>query len=175
LSKTFDVPYRTLISRSYRERWNVAGIKHGLPRRTKEQQSQLEQVARETHAMLPEFAREIHANFTQVLLRVSRSYKDCSIDSLKKDSRQVLQFVYAASKLLGWNDVRSPNQSPTVNLQLLAIKPEALKFANAKLIAGASEAVPIESKTESPSVDQGTTYLGTPNTSPDLPPTSDAQ
>jgi hypothetical protein len=141
LSKAFDIPYRTLQDKSYREQWNVAAIHANLPRRTPQQQAALEQAARQVPDLLPEQAQRIKNNFTSALLKASEFYKNADSDLLRKDSRQVLQFIYAASKLLGWNDPKSASgQTPTFNLQLLA-QPAQLAVSVAREVVTDSASV----------------------------------
>jgi hypothetical protein len=174
ISKVYNIPYQTLACRSYRERWNVAAMQKNLsfPRgRSKNQKDLINQAAQHPVDHLPTLYREIRSNFGSVLLRLSQFYYQAPIDTLRKDSRQILQNIYAASKLLADNEARSANQQfPTVNLQLLTVKPQALQFA-------ASVDVPIETapKTESASASPEQPSPGTPNTSPQLPPASVAQ
>src|SRR5215475_11530118 len=137
ISKLFEIPYRTLACRSHREGWNVMALRNGLnlPKRTSKEHKALRTHALQIRDNLPEIATEIRSNFASALLKLSRFYRDSDVSLLRKDSRQILQNVYAASKLLGFNDGKSVESTPTINLTVLGARPAELVACQAREVS----------------------------------------
>lgn len=160
LAKTFGINYYTLAGRSYRERWNVMAIRANLPPRSKAEKHRKDSS--------PDLRiNAVKNGVTLPLVKLANYYQSANVETLLSDSTKFFAFVHAALKFLSFNDNRSGNsQHPTVNLQLLAMSPNAWK---PREIPAAPVNQPIEEqsqKTDSVSVTdpaQVTENQGTPN------------
>jgi hypothetical protein len=152
LAKTFDIPYRTLAARSYRERWNVMAIRANLPPRSKTDRKD----AKRTENAHTDAIR----NGTLLpLVKLANFYQGADVALLRTEHSKFLAFAHAAMKFLDSNDPKSSSTHPTINLQLLAVRPAELTLAQS---LGAPGVAPKIRETESQSVDQGTTHEGNP-------------
>src|SRR5215475_889731 len=117
LASTFDIPYRTLVSRSYRERWNVMAIRANLPPRSKTERKDSRPDVRLT---------ALRNGVTLPLVKLANFYQSADVALLRKESTKFLAFVHASLKLLSLEDAKQAEAADkTVNLALLALRPSA--------------------------------------------------
>lgn len=120
LSTTFDIKYQTLLSRSYRERWNVAAIRANLPPKSR---AEIQRKDSCPDARL----LALRNGVTLPLVKLANFYQSADVDLLRKDSTRFMAFVHASLKLLSLNDAKqAEGNTKQLNLAVLALKPEAM-------------------------------------------------
>jgi hypothetical protein len=139
LATTFDIPYRTLVSRSYRERWNVMAIRANLPPRSKTERKDMHSDDLRLEA--------IKNGVTLPLVKLANFYQSADVELLRNDSTRFMAFVSASLKLLSLNGAKqAEGNTPVVNLTLLAARPAELAAAQVREVETDSQSGDVSSQ-----------------------------
>lgn len=140
LAKQFDIPYRTLASRSYRERWNVHALRANLPPQSK--------TRRKDHD--PNQLKIVRNGVLLPLVKLASYYSALDVQSLRSEQAQFLQFANTALKVLQSNDPKHAGPNASINLALLSVRPSVPAL-------GASEVQPLQVVQDEQSKPESTT------------------
>jgi hypothetical protein len=154
LAKMSGISYRTLCSRSHRERWNVMAIRANLPTRSMTERKDL--VGKDLRM------EALKNGVTVPLVKLANFYQSADLQLLRNDSARFMAFVNAALKVLSWNDAKQAEvKNPVINLNVLAARPAELAAAQAREVETAdSQSSCLPSSSEAVRPVSATTPLG---------------
>jgi hypothetical protein len=112
LASAFDIPYRTLVARSYRERWNVAAIRANLPIRSDKNGRKDSNQGAHLNA--------IRNGVILPMAKLANFWQAADVDTLRSENQRFMSFCSVAIKLLNGNEPDQRQAVASVNLTLLA-------------------------------------------------------
>jgi hypothetical protein len=146
VAQSYNVKLRTLVARSYRERWNISGVRaaNRIPRPKTERKDSRPQVQTEI----------VKNGVTLPLVMLANYYQTLDIADLRKEQAAFLSFASTALKLLSSNDPKQSGDGRSVNLQVLAQGPIQIvsdaRVSNVKVVDCQSSEKPIALEGSSP-------------------------
>jgi hypothetical protein len=126
LAKRFDIGYRAILARSSRQKWRIAAVRAQVPPLDPETKKLLKERSLNAHKEITRLSTDCRAKAAKILGKFFDYYDSAHPELISDNSQSIAAMVAVATKFFAWNDGKLAEGRPSLNLAVLALKPEGL-------------------------------------------------